>query len=243
MNNLKSAGIIYESDDYSMFNILSSNRKVYLNGRKMEKLVKSISSFGQLLPGVINDKYEVIDGQHRLSAAKILGKPFKFIIVPGLSINQVIEVNNSQKTWTSEDFLQSYIERGNENYKTLDRFRKAYDKLSLMNIRALLGDNRLSGSFEEGGLEIHDYDIIRANKIANFIYKIANVYPNYNRRSFITAVISMYKTPKFEESTFLRHLLANRNGLYDCINIKNYLRCFESLYNKGLQQNSRIRLV
>lgn len=237
------AGTIYESSDYESFVIMKENRKVTLNSRKVENLRNSIHKFGQLIPGIINENNEIIDGQHRLYVAKLLSIPFKFIICSGLRIAEVLEVNNSQKCWQTEDYLQSYIAQGNTNYQVLERFRKNYNKLSLMNIRALLGDKRRDGKFSEGLLVIDEATLCRANRIAAFIYAISEVYPSYNRRSFVSAVITMSDNPNFKEDIFLTHLAANKQGLYDCVNTVGYLKCMQELYNRGLSHKSRIILV
>jgi hypothetical protein len=240
----KEVSKIYESSDYDSFVIMKENRKVTLNSRKVEYLRTSMHKFGQLIPGIINEKNEIIDGQHRLYVAKLLSIPFKFLVCPGLTIREVLEVNNSQKAWVAEDYLQSYVAQDNENYKLLDRFHKNFDKLSLMNVRLLFGDDsRNNGDFSEGLLKIDADACCRANKIAILLYYIADIYPKYNKKSFVKAIITLVKDPGFKEDVFIAHLSANRQGLYDCVTTTAYLKCLQDLYNRGLSQKNRIVLV
>ena len=62
---------IHSTNDLSVFKILEGNRNINL--ANVERLVKSIEENGFLqMPIIVNENYEVIDGQHRLMAAKKL---------------------------------------------------------------------------------------------------------------------------------------------------------------------------
>ena len=248
MNNpiKHSVDSVWESSDYDSFIIMKDNRNVVLNSRKIDNLRKSMATFGQIIPGIVNEKNEIIDGQHRLTVAKLLRIPFKFIIYEGLTIASVIEVNNSQKAWTMEDYMNSYIAQGNTHYMALDRFHKNFDKLSLITCRVLL-ENRSNSSntdskFSEGGFVVNPKGLAFAIHVAAVLYKIAEVYKGYNKHSFVSALLCMFNTEGFKEEIFLNHLSNNRQGIYDCINRAGYLRCLEELYNYGMGKN-RIRLI
>ena len=60
---------IHSTYDLNVFKILEGNRNINL--LHVERLVKSIEENGFLkMPIIVNKNYEVIDGQHRLEAAK-----------------------------------------------------------------------------------------------------------------------------------------------------------------------------
>ena len=60
---------IHSTYDLSIFKILDGNRNINLG--HVERLVKSIEENGFLkMPIIVNDNFDVIDGQHRLMAAK-----------------------------------------------------------------------------------------------------------------------------------------------------------------------------
>ena len=59
---------IHSTCDLGIFKILEGNRNINLG--HVERLVKSIQENGFLkMPIIVNDDFEVIDGQHRLMAA------------------------------------------------------------------------------------------------------------------------------------------------------------------------------
>ena len=51
-----------------------------------------------------NEKYEIIDGQHRFEAVKELQKEIYFIKVKGLELDQVRRLNTNTKGWNCENF-------------------------------------------------------------------------------------------------------------------------------------------
>ena len=60
-------GHIYETTDYGKFKVLCGNRFV----DHSDMIVESIKSVGLLnSPIIVNDKYEIIDGQNRFDACR-----------------------------------------------------------------------------------------------------------------------------------------------------------------------------
>ncbi len=86
---------VMKSSDYEKFSILEQNRVV--NDKHVNELVVSIQNSGQLTPIIINEKFEIIDGQHRFDACRILKIPVMYLISYKTSINEVILMNNTQK--------------------------------------------------------------------------------------------------------------------------------------------------
>ena len=61
---------------------------------------------------LVNEKMQVIDGQHRLISA-IKNKTFiYYIIAKGYDLEEVKALNMQQKNWSTDDFLYSYANMG-----------------------------------------------------------------------------------------------------------------------------------
>ena len=72
-------GFVYSTEDYSVFQKLNGNRDV-LESRK-NKIMESILERGWIRnPIVVNQKFEVIDGQGRLEALQELKMPVEYVI-------------------------------------------------------------------------------------------------------------------------------------------------------------------
>src|SRR5689334_746420 len=107
-------GAIYQTTDYDQFQLIAGNRS--LNKANLKKLTASMKEEHLLIPIIVNEKMEIIDGQHRFVAAKDLNKPVYYIINIGYGLSQVKRANTVGVNWTNEDFLATYREEGNENY-------------------------------------------------------------------------------------------------------------------------------
>ena len=76
---------VYATTDYGKFKILITNRIVI--DKVVKKLVKSMLESGWIgAPIVVNERMEVIDGQHRIAAAERIGIPVHYIVMEGLTI-------------------------------------------------------------------------------------------------------------------------------------------------------------
>lgn len=122
--------VVYKTDDLSRFSRLACNRRV--DPRRVAILKKSITEHGFIGgPIVVNEKYEVIDGQGRLAACQELGKAIEYIICPGLGIEDCIALNRNGAIWKLDDYILCYAESGMEDY------------IRLFDLLPAVGDKRL----------------------------------------------------------------------------------------------------
>lgn len=107
---------VYQTSNYDLFKKLNGNRDV-----KNEKvIIKSIQKIGLIdNPIIVNEKYEVIDGQNRLKALQTLNMPVLFHVIPGLNIDDAINMNLGRTNWKMIDYAQSYAAQGIQDYQVL----------------------------------------------------------------------------------------------------------------------------
>ena len=76
---------VYKTNDLSIFKQIGGNRVPNL--QHIKRLSQSISVYGMKCnPILVNEQMEVIDGQHRLAAAKEANSFVYFVVVKGLSL-------------------------------------------------------------------------------------------------------------------------------------------------------------
>lgn len=93
---MKQTNEIQRTNNYYMFKRLEGNR--FVDPKKVNKLKKSIDEVGYISnPIIVNEKMEVIDGQHRLEALKELGKPVEYIVQKNLDIKEVLFMNSKPR--------------------------------------------------------------------------------------------------------------------------------------------------
>lgn len=141
---------IKTSTDYDSFIILDENRDVVKS--HLLKLIKSISekNFLHLFPIIINNKKEVIEGQHRLFASKELGVPIYYIVDNNIQSFDIAMVNSNRKAWKADDYIKFYAKRGNKSYISLSKFRKEFPKITIGSALKLF-DKHAYNYFMSGG--------------------------------------------------------------------------------------------
>lgn len=113
---------IEKTTNYDKFRTIKGNRE--LNRTYLNKLTRSVEENNLLEanPIIVNERFQVLDGQHRLEVARRLEIPIFYVIVPTGSIKEIQMLNSNVRGWTMLNFLDSYIDRGNENYMLLKGF-------------------------------------------------------------------------------------------------------------------------
>ena len=96
---------VLQTTDYDMFKVRDWNRNI--SSSNMKKIDASVKAQGWLKhPIMVNEKMEVADGQHRLAYAKQHNLPVYYVVVPGLSINDCVVMNNARTSWTLIDYIK-----------------------------------------------------------------------------------------------------------------------------------------
>ena len=177
---------VMKSSDYEKFSILEQNRVV--NDKHVNELVVSIQNSGQLTPIIINEKFEIIDGQHRFDACKILKIPVMYLISYKTSINEVILMNNTQKSWKLHDYLRCFSDKkwnNHETYQKVDKFMREHD-LKLTTCIVLLSEGTGSGNSLGNAVSLQGQGLISFKK---GIYRIGNL----TRAQAIAKILSEIK--------------------------------------------------
>lgn len=106
-NKDKVVGQIYATYNYEKFKKLTGNRKVL--DRRVARIKKSIAAIG-LIPNpiIVNEKYEIADGQGRFYACRESGLPVYYTIVKGIGIEECTHLNQGQTNWKPIDWAERY---------------------------------------------------------------------------------------------------------------------------------------
>lgn len=116
--------MIESTMDYGKFVLCDYNR-VAIDARHVELLKESIQENNQLdtHPIIVTEDFKVINGQHRLLAAKSLGVPiyYKVIATPNA---KDIALENMAKGWGPNDYFNLYLKHGYPEYVKLNEFMK-----------------------------------------------------------------------------------------------------------------------
>lgn len=247
---MKTINQVKTTNDYDMFKRCKGNRKI--NRLHVRRLKDSMMKEFIEMPIIINEKNEIIDGQHRFTAAKELGMNIPFIKVKNLGKEQIHRLNTNSKNWNGKDYLHDYCEMGMKDYII---YRDFLDKYGFdWNVtNAMLSDkNRMSGSkdnvaFIDGLFKVKNLKkaVDRAKKLLDIgqYYKCVSAKERgFRRRNFIYAMLDIFDNPNYNHKQFLKKLKYQSSKLDGCSTIEEYLRAVEKIYNNNRPSNSKVRL-
>lgn len=232
---------IYKTKEYDKFYLIEGNRNV--KEKHVERLVKSMTEEQCMAPIQVNDKMEIIDGQHRFQACMRLKLPVYYYIVKGANLQTVQRLNSNTDNWKTDDYVKSYEELGINDYKIYREFAQAYGLSHRINVLLLSGDmgnEMASEKFNSGQFRIKNMD--EAARIAGIITQTGEYYPGYKRRNWAYAILACMKNKKFDIKRFLHKCALQRKKLVDCGNTEGYIEVIEEVYNYGTRKDDKLVL-
>lgn len=233
---------IKRTKDYGRFKIITGNRA--LDMKHVERLKASIESHDLFSPILVNEKYEVIDGQHRFEALKQLGRSIKYMVVDGYGIKEVQLLNTHSKNWTTDDFADCYIAQGVKDYRIYKEFKQSYrfNHNVLLSVLGGTGNRNDTGiAFKNGEFRVKNIDA--AASIFEKVNICGKYYAGHKRRSFIYALIQCLTNKQFSFEEFEAKLKYQANKLVDCTTVKQYIALIEEVYNFKRREKINLRFA
>lgn len=246
---MKVVSQVVQTNDHSKFNRLIGNRTV--NKVHVKRLKSSFQKSYLMSPIIVNEKFQIIDGQHRFEAAKELGLPVNYIMVKGYGLDEVRALNENASNWGKKEHLHAYVELGYPAYIQFQQFMEEYPDFSIgaceilltnstqashktKQDSSLISETNKRGSyavryFQDGDLYIEDYDLACEN--AEKILMIKPYYEGYNRTVFVRAMIGVMKLDHYCHDQFISRLNSNPGALQHCSNVTQYKLNIEEVYN------------
>tara|TARA_Y100001951_G_C11244321_1_gene242443 strand:+ start:268 stop:1014 length:747 start_codon:yes stop_codon:yes gene_type:complete len=237
-----SKDVIHTTENYNAFNSLRGNRNI--RERHVRNLVEAIRNKDMELPIIVDAKMNIIDGQHRLEAYKIVGHPIKYIIRDDLKIKDVRMLNSVQAKWSMTEFLMSYCKLGNKEYALLEWFVRTY-KLNIKESIAMLNgkhysDVRMLNTFKDGKFTITHLE--QAKTWARRLREINEYFEFSRSQKFIYAMLSCFVNKSFNYKHWIKKLSINSVKLRVQASRNDYIVNIERLYNYNTNPKNRIKL-
>lgn len=228
------------TDEYDKFKKMLGNRDV----KGVSKIVESVQAVGQIpAPIVVNEKYEVIDGQNRLEAFKQMDRPIYYITIPGLGIDACRRLNIGQTNWGLEDWVASYAAEGNASYQRLASLINEYKKpfhiegiialanpLSIVDSGARARDWVKPGKYQLSNQE-YEAAVKRLSSAEALGYVDLCKTGAYTARIFWAAVAYIYINPTISAETAIEKLAAYKASVPATKTVSEQLRFMEAAIN------------
>ena len=184
---------VMKSNNYDMFKFMEGNRQI--NSTNLNQIISSMKEKQLIIPITVNEKFEIIDGQHRFSACKYLGLPVYFIIEKGYDIEDVIRANvNGGRKWFDGDYLNKYCLLKDERYLEIDKITKDFnitvnDFIKILSIIQNKKTTTVKREFREGRISLDGLQLL-----TNFLMSLEDFkeFKYYKNGNFITAFLRLF---------------------------------------------------
>jgi hypothetical protein len=239
--------VIYETYDYQKFKFLGTNRDLIRSNYKA--LLTSFMEAYLLALVIVNEKYEIIDGQHRFRAAEELELPVRYAVMPGYGIKEVRQYNKVMQKWVRSTYLKSFTTEGKDEYVELTEFMKQFPKFGIhVSMKLLTGVSReqkrengervCSKSFEEGGLILKNR--AKAYVIARKIMDFEDYFPSFNSPKFVASLYPILNLKHYDHKRMLQKLKSSpyrleKQGTHD-----QYRLLLQKIYNYKTTPENRV---
>lgn len=231
---------IKKTMDYDIFKSVDFNREK--NKRHVES-IKQILQKENLLhlhPILVNEKMEVVDGQHRLEAAKQLGLEV-FFIQDKISYEHILNSNLFQKKLSLEDVIKFYAVK--DKLKDYILFQE-YQSLLEISPKALIGlffgsvSKPMLSFIKTGKFIMPSDDNLTSSIIANFhkfkkfvTEKRVTPISIFESSNFTVAFRNLIMLNEFKADIFFSKLEMRWFDLKPQINSKEWTRVLIGIYN------------
>jgi hypothetical protein len=240
-HKVKEFGKIYVTEDYKLFKKIPTNRK--LNASNYVKIVRSMNEEQLVTPILVNENFEIIDGQHRYESCKELKLPVYFIIQEGYSTPQMKRANLVSANWKKDDFLNAHVNDGQESYITFSKLKRksGLNTHDMLKIIAKVQNKTLTSighAFEEGSLEINASDEKKINELLVSLEDF-NFFEEYKRTKFVSSFLELFFFDDYDHSQMKVKLAIRKEALEPQFTKQGYLKLLANkIYSFGTSKNN-----
>lgn len=236
--------VVQETMDYEQFSFIESNREQ--SRGHIEALKTAFDEVGNLTrvqPILVNERYQIIDGQHRFTACKELGLPIYFTVVPGLGVAEARNMNILHRTWKIEDFARSYALGGDVNYQKYLTLMEDYG-FNHSIVLIYLHNRDMKGAFKQfRNGEFVMEDEAGARERLDKLAQVGEFTGLVKDIPFATALLKSMNVDGYSQKHMLKKLrLHGETMLKRYGSVVDNQRQLEEIYNYMLREDSRIRL-
>ena len=198
----------------------------------VHNLKQSISEKQIEAPILVNELYQVINGQHRLESCKKLNLPVYYIVIPGLTLEDVQRLHANSKNWSLTEHLNSFCVRGFKEYLKYREFKNEFKFNDNETIAILEGvsDSKLTRTLW-AKFKVENLGV--SCEYAQRIIQVRQYYDGYKRRSFVFALLVCFEHESYDHDVFLKKLSKQSGKLMDQVHEDDYLRIIQKIYNRN----------
>ena len=230
---------VMKTNDYSLFKIMGGNRRT--NPTNLNQIIESMTEKQLIIPITVNEKFEIIDGQHRFKACEYLKLPVYYIMENGYSIDDVIRANvNGGRRWYDADYLHRYCELKEEKYLKIAEITNDFDIsindfLKILSVVQEKNIPQLKREFRTGAVSLDGLDSVVLFFMA---LESFHEFRNYKQSHFITAFSRLFFKEGYDHSQMERKIKQFLPNITRQRSVDDYLSILcNKVYSCGLTKN------
>ncbi len=235
--------------DYNKFKLVGVNRQV------INKHVISISeaimyrNLLHLFPVIINSKWEVMDGQHRLAAVKHIEEtkktklPIYYVLDNEIEIDDMRLLNSNKINWKNQDYINYYAAKRVKPFIDLVKFQKDHPILSLSTCIEIVSSRKRNLSELKSGILLVD-KLDKAYLVMKYIgelrHKMDSQIPIWKSRDFINAMRDIVDTGKYQHKILMSSTRNSPDMWNRQFSKRSYVFEINCTYNHSLTEKEKI---
>lgn len=233
--NAKTHGVaaVQSTDQYSLFKIVHSNRPV--DDTHVKKLMAAIEKKNllHLNPIVVNGNMEVIDGQHRLKAAKMLRVPIYYMIDKDINHGDISSLNSNKKNWKMMDYVNFYAKEGRKDFQQFLDLCNLYPEFNPSWMQSLCSKTgtRKGTTIKKGDIDIHNID--NARVWVSYLKDFTRYIPTVYSTRFIEGSVAFFTSVQYDHPKMLQAIAANLDMIEPKAVSSDYTKMLKKIYNKA----------
>lgn len=233
---------VQQTMQYEIFKSHPKNRKIdpkHVNKLKKDFVLNNMLEFRPIL---VDKEMQILDGQHRLEVAKLLNLTVYYQIKEDGKSQDIIILNNNQKSWKNTDYLEYYCQEGVESYLKLKSFMEQENMSLKLSLLVLNGKNDTDffNKFRKGEYIFPTPEAVNEAKEKKFLIEQIKDFVDKKTRGpkgyldsshFYSALIEFLNNKNVDFETFMKKLPYGLDHWRPCTKQIEYLRMFKQIYN------------
>jgi hypothetical protein len=194
-----------------------------------------------LRPILVNSEMEIIDGQHRFTAAKELNIPIFYEKDINLNEDDMALLNSNSRTWASSDFVHHFQNRGKKDYQMLAEFSKKNELLMTQALHILgqqggtAAGGIKSGTYKFPGKEIvekAEQKLWMLKAVQEIIHTKSLNKPNFtNKVGFFRGSLAIFSHENFILDVFIKKIELHIDKIQKRADATGYYQMLKDIYN------------
>jgi hypothetical protein len=236
---------VFVTKDYGKFKTIDGNRMI--NRLHADKIAESMEEKQLVTPIIVNEKYEIIDGQHRFTGCQKKEKPVYYIICEGYGLADVHRLNEKSHDWKLKDFLDGYSvfaqkDSSYSDYVVLKEFierNKITPAMGIFLTKGEMNDQDATIIFKNGNYKAKDLDSAELfmSRLEDFAIHFQE---RYKTSVFMKAFKTFSNSSKYNHENMVKKLEYTGGYLQNRSTIGQYIELLSDIYNTRLSDKKRI---